>query len=1428
MSASKANRLEQMKGRHQQQIKGVRAAYELQIKQLVNDQKARVKGLKGDLTQQKQQRQAQIDALTQDLNQKLADMERKFSQEAAKAQEAEDRADKLDGQNQKLVSTKMELQEIKQQLEARVQELKGALVQSQDKLQTLYDTIQRLRDERDRMQEAMESAGQEEQAAKDKLKVCNQKRKQLDQQINDMEIGVATYQREMREVREKELALNEEVQRIREGQDQDSTQLRQCQGSIADVQRSMEAEKQRHLSLRADFQDQVDRLKALTEALDKCKKSNADAQQIVAEMQERYDKLRAKSEQTEQKYREMVRQRDQYVQELEEEKKRTEQWASTVKDDRQELEARLAKVRAEQKRTYGLLETCQEKGGACAKQSVEMGQYLDKLEGEIKRLTKALRSEKKISARAAQLDEQARLSGRDLNELKQQFKDIQMQNDELKQLVADFEGHKKFDQDRQAAHRQLKEKHAQAMAWIKDMGKKHKRLHLQQDQSLATLEEMKRRMQVGQAQLERAAAEKARIEQAAVELKKQADACPYPGQLAVLNEQINDLLKEREQVRARMGDKMADQEMLMGKLKKVQKENEDLRILQDRYKMDAAQMERIVQQGAELNVELLKSKKLLTKKDRQLELLSGQLAALMHQFEKLKVREQKLNGQVQTLVAPEEVVGVQEKLNQCRLERKKGMARFEAMKMAADRMAEQLKVNEAKVRSLVDILRTSENAQVELKTERKRAQEFEEAIKRCGEARNVDRKELMTKVQAASEMYETNLVKHTKQMEAAKERIQQLEAELAKSQRAKAEHDDRMADARRGLVDQRARMEAELAALKAGQAGRKGAGPMTQDQAIKQVRQDLTVLNKKASQMGTDAKVAVQAANLDSVKQLASAQAQVQAQMRAKEEQIMRARDQTYQQVLQTLNRSSNQDEMVSERIQKIRAEGAAREQRAMSDMIQLREAAAKLGNQSRQASTEQWRLLDRANVEQRNRIMSLMDDKERLERELRNYQSVVGAQKSYVQQQRAGVISQLRDQGAYINDLERTLPRMRAIEEKMRLAKFPDVGALQQQIGLERSNTLSALDRERAEAKGHIRSRSAREDQLAAQDQSVRGMYDLVQRYIREPTTSNKDMLGRFVQKSPDQLQRERQQAKLMSSNAPVQMHFVAQQRHPSQGPPNTALALDRFTGEMQIRPGGQSNRFGPNRYFADSVGIFSDPRTTFAPTVQRAGRQLQRGADLVAVVYSFFQSNLPDIRYRMFQHAIIELMPKIQSLSPTGSIDVQLVRTYRGGGRQDLLMTSQRLQQNCTYQQCRASIREVNNVRVAADLMNNLNQAAGWNKMPDGNDVHTIMTLQAHGVPNGPRIHVADVLFMSRQAGQPAVPPPQSMQLVDGSWIGYLAEVIQKPSTKIDFFFSPVPHAANDQLASVSNDNLLRVSRQIQQFLARLKRNPSALALS
>ncbi len=161
--------------------------------------------------------------------------------------------------------------------------------------------------------------------------------------------------------------------------------------------------------------------------------------------------------------------------------------------------------------------------------------------------------------------------------------------------------------------------------------------------------------------------------------------------------------------------------------------------------------------------------------------------------------------------------------------------------------------------------------------------------------------------------------------------------------------------------------------------------------------------------------------------------------------------------------------------------------------------------------------------------------------------------------------------------------------------------------------------------------------------------------------------------------------------------------------------------------------------------------------------------------------------------------------------------------GLRRDLIRAGNLLKANCTYEKCNPARTAVQNVSVAANILDKLKAFEGWQQEgKQTNDTHTILTMQASGTTGGPKIHLVDVLFEPKQAGQPAVPSPEQLNLVDGSWIGYLAEILQKPSTKIDFFFSPVPHLANDYLTSTSNNNLLRLSQQIQQFLTRIMKNP------
>jgi hypothetical protein len=1258
------------------------------------------------------------------------------------------------------------------------------------------------------------------------VKSCVHEKQELQKQIKAFKIDSQTYQRKLKELREEEskhaAASAEAGQAIESRQ----TRIRQCKIAIKEAREHMEQEKQKHIALRQDYQDHVDRLASLNEALDKCKQKNISTNQVLQDMSDRYDAMKKKSASMIEDMRRLSEEKQGYQAELQKEQDRIATIQHEMKTNRQEMEESLERSEANQKHAYQLLDTCQQKGSACLNAGKARDEYVAKLEGEIKRAMKVLKDDAAVRRKAKRLDEVISVRDSELAQLREQLSKLKDENRGLKGHISDFESHRDMDDQILRKHSRLKNQHARAIQWITEMKRHHKDLHKHEQQIGQALEQTGRQLNNSEEKMQAAATVIRRMESDQDELKDRIGKCLYPGEKERLEEQLMQLIKERDVLRGKMSDSVTQHDGLYQKMQALVKENEDLRALKVRYEMDTEQMQKIVEQGAELNVELVKSKKMLSKKERQLELLSNQLAALIHRVKTLEERENTLKEKLGYSATPEEIEAMSNKLNACRVEMKRNVVRFEAMQAAANNLEEQNALNQTKVSSLVQVLKETENAQQQLQEERANRMRLEAALKDCAEERKLTTEQLESRIQAVEEQYRQNLVSHEKMMSDSNSRIMDLEQQLQLA--SEIERNTRLRERiyQEGPVGSAVPVPVEVVPQRVDE--QQASIEKHSSMRIQELKAQLAALQDEEQQMGPNPQVAIRSANLEAAEKLQRLRLAHQAHMREKEHEIMAARSQTYDQLLEALdvanrNPNVNPNDLYAQ-VRDIRTRGAQREQQAMSDMLRLRAVNQKLATEYKSARALQWDMLHRANVGQRDQILRAAQggaDTSALYQQAQAYQALVGAQQDYVTGQKHDITAQLNGQQKYIQELQSQLPKMKAVEKSINLQKFPNLNVLQTQIGQEKRFTVGAVGHEIGEAKAQDRTRSALESQLAANDASVRGMIDQIQRYMQAPTPENLSGLQQFAQMSPGQIQQAMKRQAALRDRSAVRATFVVQPRTTNLGPPGKRLAVDTSTGEVQVKPHGMPSQEPAHRFFASDVSLFGEPAKTFAPTVARAGQQLEQGAELVAVTYSFDAGgqgpNNESLKYIVFLHALKELFPKIQSMSPNGSLNIQLVKILANEARQDMISSGHAMDQGCTYRTCQAVMKTVTNVDSAIKIMASL--AGDFPASIDQAENHMVMSISVPGSTS--RIHIADVLYLPTERGQVAVPPVEQIKLLDSSWITYLSDVLQDPNTKIDLFFNILPHAADDAVTSNSNDRLLQVSSRLQDFLSQLKRN-------
>ena len=1282
----------------------------------------------------------------------------------------EDTSEQLDD----LDATREQLKSMKKEYLANLHDLQSALDASKGHLQTNYELITALKHDKQKLVLETETLQRQFKEQSARLEKSMAERKQWETQNTSTDVDSRTFHKRMHELVEKEKVCEQESKRIHSRLEQAINTSEQCQMALRQATEQMEVENSKHMALRQDYQDHVDRLTSLNEALEKCKLQHIHSSEVIKEMNERYNNL--KSEMKEHMdYRKQHEQ--EHVKTLEEQRK--------LDMTPKEYEEHMARQHNIHHSAITNLHVCNQKNETCLAASRDQNEYVQKLEDEIRKALKVLKSKTSTKSTNDQqhLDQLATLKEQEIVQLQQQVETMSRENENLREQTRNFEKHFDSDNELLQRHSRLKLQHEKALAFIDELKQSHKELRDRKLDVSTNLDQTNFALNESEEKMQQTAAEIRDLDSKGSALRDRISKCMYPGEKERLESQLDDLIRERDQMRQNIAQSTEEHAKLHKQMQDLVKENEDLKIIKQRFEMDAEQMQRIVTQSAEMNVELTNSRRLLDKKEKQLNLLSNQLSAMLHRVKTLEEREAKLQEKLQKSASPEEMDSLLTHLSTCRNEMKVNKEKFDALKTASTLMQEQITLSQNKVASLVQVIQESENVRKSWEREKRERELLQVALKDCGQGKQVDTARLQERIKTVEDMYSESLVTHERMMSESNARIAQLQQQLKASPSTAGLSAPKLekevtTDTERRVDEHLARLQTEINSIKAEEAR-----------------------TQKTTEM------AIKAASIQSAADTQKLQFAHQQAMREKEKQIMATRDKTYDALLQTLdtaNQSPNTNPNdLYRQIKDIRVHGATREQQAMADMLRLKAINAKLTAEYQAAKNTQAELLHRANIVQRNEILQNAGTvpPEVLNRNVQAYQALMNANRDYIGSVKQDVRSQLIDQQQYISELERQLPKMDDIQRKMNLQRFPDLNALQTQIQQEKRFTIGAVGYETSEATNLDRTQSALEMQLKAADASVRGMTDQVKRYISQPSSDNLKGLRDIAQASPGQIESVLRQNAALQDRSASRYTIAIQERSPTLGPPGEAYAANMSTATVQIQPDKKSP---PMRYHADQVEKAGKDSAVFAPTSARAASQIQNGKDIVVVTYSFQPSGNQSIKFALFMAAINQLSQRL-----TFPLSIQLVRILPGNVRFDLL-TNANLQNNCNYETCNLTLTDVGSLSNLQEILQSKLQKVKEDENKDfGNHIVLSITLR-----NSSHIHITDILYFPDK-----MPSSDDIKLLDGSWIKYLDPVLKNPSSKIDLFANQIPFEVSDRESLDANARLLQVTQRIDQYLKQIK---------
>jgi len=1416
ISRSHEKHMQQLRKEHSKKLKLLQHQHSLHIKSIRQSYMVKIQQL-NDRPEKTEQTEAEITTLRAAMEQELAIANAKFEDHVAQlgksTQELEESeatreqlrvehnnitkqyevSRKEQEKTQKdLSGTQSELNTMKSQYQSNLHDLQNALAASQNQLQADYELITALKKDKSRYAAELDKLGSKLNHSEAGVRECTLDKKELMDQMQNAKIDVTRYKQEMQKLVQAEKTQSENIARIRRDIETYQEKLEQSKLAIAQTQGEMEQEKSKHIALRKEYQNHIDRLAAVNEALEKCKAKNTSHQQIIKEMHERYESLKSRSDQ-------MIDEMQKLKQEnsgLMAEREKLQNVQRSLEESRVQMEHKIKELEASSHQTSRVLEDCQRKGEACLKKSEAQAQYSEKLEGEIKASLQVLKNEDLLKRKVQALDDSATVREKEMEELRVQVAHMKEDNRTMKNHISEFESHHTADEKFQQVHKGLKDKHSKTLSWVDELKRQHEQLYKNHNALQQQVLDTDKKLHLKEEELQKSASKLQQYDRQTAELQAKIDKCLYPGQKEIMESQLRDLLRERTRMQEQMQKGTTDMGELNEKMRILKKENEDLKIIKTRYEMETQQMQKIVEQSAQLNADLINSRKMMQKKDQQLELLSSQLGTLIHRVKTLEERETMLQEKLKYSSSPEETEALTTNLTHCKLEMKKNVAKFQEMAKISERLQEQNQMNQTKVGTLMKILTDTELAREQLQAEQTQKSDLRKALLQCGEERKITTQELEQRIHAVENQYQHSLVQHERVMAESNARIQDLQNRL--QQAVQMERNTRL---KPDTMEPMTRKETSQMR------------ETDYDKIIQNLKKQLAEVEYAKKHQGMKPEVAIQTANLPAVKDLQNAKKGHEQAMRDKEKQIMGTRQDTYEQLLKTLevankNPNTSPDDLYSQ-IKQIRSQGAAREQQATADMLELRAINAKLESEYKAARAAQAELLAGANTTQRNRIIqSTQQGPKEVMASVNEYKALTGAHQAYLQSQKDDVQRQLDYQRQYIKELERQAPLMSSITNQMNLQKFPDLNVFNAQVGKESYYAMNALQRENRDLQSQDRTASALEAQIRGLTAQTMMMSESAKAFGKNPTSANANVMASLAQKSPHQISEAFMRQDALKDNSQLRTTAVIGPRDPQLGPPGNTMAADVVKAEIVFK--GQNGQ--TNKYLFDRVllGGNESPQMSFAPNMQRAESALSEGHSYIAITYGFNAHDAHGIKYQVFKHAVQLLYPKIRQLQ--GDNKIQVVRLAEDYKRYDMLNPNNKLQDRCTYNNCGATILDIKKDATVDAILEKVKYDMENEQKPSMD--HIVVTISS--TESAAKIHIVDVLFHPTSD----VSEMTDLKLLDNSWITYLQEVISNdPATKIDLFANLIAYKNGDEISRIGNQNILQIAERIKDFLMRIK---------
>lgn len=966
--------------------------------------------------------------------------------------------------------TESELTQCKANCQSQVQEWEGKLKRSKDELQGSYRHIEQLKQEQETCLREVERHQSQLQKLEHTMSTCSAERQRLSTELSQQRVSHQQYRDQMAKVMEAEQKSAAQVLRLKEQQQKRQEQMEALKAAIEQSHMQMKQEKLQHIDLQQNYRQCADKLVAVTNALEQCKNQQLDSKTILAQMTEQYTALQQQS-----------RENILALRQLTEKSQRQTEETVKARVAREQVEAELKAVRQTQVHNTSLMSQCQLKNEEHLLLGKQQSQRLEQLEQELQASRRVAENETLLRQQVAVMSSAEKQAQVDQEGLTQKLRRLEAENQMMKDQIQSYEEFKREAMSTSELFHTLKKSHRSLQQEQEKVTKELNATQNRLKQTEASMAEIRDQLQACDVQ--------------ARQLKDQEAKCLYPGEKQHYQLQVEELLRQRNSMRDQLQTAMREQGHTFEKLQRLVQENDDLKVIRDKYELESNQIGKLAEQTARLGVELNQSKKLVGQKDEQLETLAQQVRALVERMQTLGQREAVLNQRLQASVSAEDLLKAQNQLTQLKVEHQRAQNQLQESQTQTNVIQQQQELLQTKVKTLVELLGDTEKLKLKLATEMKTQQSLQESLRECQTNQVTQSTQLKDRIRMADEQFQEATIKHRQLMEASAQRIKELEQRLT----------------REVAIDQQQKLPRQPMAMPPLEAAPKSTPtPNTRDlqqRASAHVDEMKSFVSTwKSAPLTPD--VSKQVALAPPVAAAQEVKQQLQDFLRKQESKVSQARGNMYDNILQLLETTQSRPSgsgSVLDELTRIQRTSEQREQAALQDMLEVQAINKRLNTEYNAARNIQSQVLTGTQQRLQGEIQATATRKDPtlLIPPVNAYNSFSQNQLQFLKAKRQDVQQQMQHTNQWMDELMDNQQKMNQVMRSLDGIRHSDVDQFRQTMAEHQDMTNEALH--------DTRQRLSR---LSEQNSGVEGEIDHLMSSVTALTSTLKTALSQAKQK--------------------------------------------------------------------------------------------------------------------------------------------------------------------------------------------------------------------------------------------------------------------------------------------------------------------------